>query len=196
MTTEARSSDAAAAPAAGAGTSASATRRQTAVMRRLAKIRDHKDFPAAMEHVPPAEEKLDRAQGRIRGGAVTAVAGLVFLVLGAMGTISTALGVVLGVIGLAVGGHFLFHGAKLKRQTLADPLVRICALVADRRSETSPTWLGGRTTYYFALQFEDGENGEFRYPGRGTQDDLLVKGQTGVAFLRGDTLLAWKNVRV
>lgn len=194
MTTEARPSDAHATD--GQGASASATRRQTAVMRRLAKIREHKDFPAALEHVPPAEEKLDRAQGRIRGGAVAAGIGLGLLVLGALGTIPIALGIALGVIALAVGGHFLHRGHKLKKQTLADPLVRICALVADRRSETSPTWLGGRTTYYFALQFEDGENGEYRYPGRGTQDDLLVKGQTGVAFLRGDTLLAWKNIRV
>lgn len=191
MTTEAQSSGTAAPEA-----SASATRRQTAVMRRLAKIRDHKDFPRAMEHVPPAEEDLDRAEAQIRLGGIGTVLGLAFLVLGATGTMSTALGIVLGVIGLATGGHFLFHGSKLKKVTLKDPLVRICALVADRRSETTPTWLGGRTTYYFALQLEDGEKGEYRYPGRGTQDDLLVKGQTGVAFLRGTTLLAWKNIRV
>jgi len=191
MTTEAQSSGAAAPEA-----SASATRRQTAVMRRLAKIRDHKDFPTAMEYVPPAEEDLERAAARIRGGAIGAGLGLVVLILGATGAISTALGIVLGVIGLAAGGHFLFHGWKLKKATLQHGLVRICALVADRRSETTPTWLGGRTTYYFALQLEDGEKGEYRYPGRGTQDDLLVKGQTGVAFLRGGTLLAWKNIRV
>ncbi|QDU86044.1 hypothetical protein Pla163_31930 [Planctomycetes bacterium Pla163] len=176
--------------------SASATRRQTAVMRRLAKIREHKDFAEAMQHVPPAEEDLDRAAARIRGGAASAGIGLAFLLLGALGTVPVGLGIALGVIGLAVGGHFLYHGWKLRKTTLVDPLVRVCALVADRRSETTPTWLGGRTLYFFALQLEDGTSGEYRYPGRGTQDDLLVKGQTGVAFLRGQTLLAWKNIRV
>lgn len=176
--------------------SASATRRQTAVMRRLAKIREHKDFAEAMQHVPPAEEDLDRAAGRVRLGMIGAGLGLVFLVLGALGTIATGLGIALGVIGLAVGGHFLYHGWKLRKATLVHPLVRACTLVADRRSETTPTWLGGRTLYFFALQLEDGTSGEYRYPGRGTQDDLLVKGQTGVAFLRGSTLLAWKNIRV
>jgi hypothetical protein len=177
-------------------TSASTSRRQTAVTRRLAKIREHADFPAAAAYVPPAEEDLDRAEARIRWGFVLLLVGLALVALGAAQVFGGVVGIVFGALALFAGGHFLFHGNKLRRAVLAVPLRHVCALVADRRSETNPTWIGGRTVYYFQLQFEDGENGEFRYPGRGTQDDLLVKGLTGVAFLRGDTLIAWKNIRV
>jgi hypothetical protein len=177
-------------------TSASSTRRQTAVTRRLAKIREHADFPAAEAYTPPAEEDLDRASKEVRGGLVLLVVGAALVALGAASVFGGVLGIVVGVLALLAGGHFAFHGSRRRAAVLARPLTRICALVADRRSETTPTWLGGRTIYYFTLQLEDGETGEYRYPGRGTQDDLLVKGLTGVAFLRGDTLIAWKNIRV
>ena len=41
-------------------TTNTSTRKQTALMKRLARMHDHKDFPKAMEHVPPAEEDVDR----------------------------------------------------------------------------------------------------------------------------------------
>ena len=178
-------------------TSPTSTRKQTALMKRLARMRDHKSFPAAMEHVPPAEEDVDRADSRRRNGIVLVVVGaaLLWLASGA-GTFGM---IVLGLAGLAAvgfGARGFLQGTSERAKVLANSLERRPALVADRRSETLAKWSGGRTTYYFQLEFDDGTNGEFRYPGRGVQDDLLVKGVTGVAFLRGDTLIAWKTIKV
>jgi hypothetical protein len=178
-------------------TTAPTTRKQTALMKRLARMRDHKDFPRAMEHVPPAEEDLERADRRRRRGLVAVVlAGLIGLGAASSSTIGMIAWGAVSVIVAGLGLRELFGGAAERSTVLKDPLERRPALVADRRSETEAGWMGGRTTYYFQLEFDDGTNGEFRYPGRGVQDDLLVKGMTGVAFLRGRTLIAWKSIKV
>lgn len=177
---------------------ATQTRKQTALMKRLARIHEHKDFPKAQEHVPPTEEDLEAAARSVRRGVALWV---IAVLLGGLAVTRDAVAgqVLLGALAVAaaVGGAKLFiAGSSRRRAVLADPLERRAALVADRRSETTANWFGGRTTYYFQLEFDDGTNGEFRYPGRGVQDDLLVKGNTGVAFLRGRTLIAWKNIKV
>jgi hypothetical protein len=176
---------------------AETTRKQTALMKRLARMREHKDFPEALQYVPPAEEDLERATREQRSGGLLALAGLA---LGALAlTRGTAGLVLLGLLALAalvLGVRRWLRGRQRRVGVLALPLDRRPALVADRRSETTTGWLDGRTTYFFQLEFDDGSSGEFRYPGRGVQDDLLVKGVTGVAFLRGPTLIAWKNIKV
>ena len=78
----------------------------------------------------------------------------------------------------------------------AVPLLKRPALVTSRRSETSPSGAGYRTVYFFQLEFADGCSGEFRYPGRGVNHDLLVSGNTGVAFTRGDLLVDFLPIRV
>ena len=193
---EAPAAPSSATTASGGEAGAGAARRQTALMRRLAKIKDHADYPAAMAHVPPSEEDLERAATMLRRGVIATALGVAFVLLGVADVVGSVWSLVVAIPAIAAGGHWIFHGWRVRAKTLEKPLVRACALVADRRSETAPTWLGGRTVYYFQLQLEDGTGGEYRYPGRGTQDDLLVKGLTGVAFLRGDTLIAWKNIRV
>lgn len=178
-------------------TTNTSTRKQTALMKRLARMHDHKDFPKAMEHVPPAEEDVDRADGRRRAGIGFALVGVVFALLASMA--GTAGAVFLGALAIASlgwGGREFLGGNSERGEVLSNSLERRPALVADRRSETIARWADGRTTYYFQLEFDDGSNGEFRYPGRGVQDDLLVKGVTGVAFLRGNTLIAWKTIKV
>ena len=167
-------------------------------MRRLAKMKDHKDYPKAMEHVPPTEEGLERADSLRNRGLAELILGaaLTGLGLGLAGGFWTWVWVALGAAAAAFGLKHLFVGMGSRSKHLSDSLDRVAALVSDRRSQTEMGWLEGRTTYYFQLELEDGSSKEFRYPGRGTQDDLLVKGQTGVAFLRGRTLLAWKNIRV
>jgi hypothetical protein len=50
--------------------------------------------------------------------------------------------------------------------------------------------------YFFQLEFADGGSGEFRYPGRGVNHDLLVSGNTGVAFTRGELLVDFLPIRV
>lgn len=177
---------------------AAPTRKQSALMRRLAKMKDHKDYPKAMEHVPPTEEGLERANGlRNRGlGELVLGGALVGLGLGIAAGLWTWLWVVLGAVAAVFGLKHVFSGLAARTKHLADPLERRAALVSDRRSQTEMGWLEGRTTYYFQLELEDGNSHEFRYPGRGTQDDLLVKGVTGVAFVRGGTLIAWKTIKV
>ena len=176
---------------------ATSTRKQTALMKRLARMHDHKDFPKAMEHVPPTEEDVEQAERRRRGGVVFLVVGAILAFLASQsGTVGAILLGLFATLCLAVGVRQLISGTGARARVLSNPLERRPALVADRRSETLAKWSGGRTTYYFRLEFDDGTNGEFRYPGRGVQDDLLVKGVTGVAFLRGDTLIAWKTIKV
>jgi hypothetical protein len=70
------------------------------------------------------------------------------------------------------------------------------ALVVSRRSETAVRARGHRTVYYFQLELGDGSAGEFAYPGRGTSDDLLVAGNTGIAYTRRQTLVAFRSIRV
>ncbi len=177
---------------------ASPTRRQTALMKRLAKMRDHKDFEKANEHVPPTEELLQQAAADTRAAGLwligTIVAAMLFVSSGTIlfKIVLTALG--LYFVTRAVK-HFMSAQAA-RGSVVSTPLLRTPALVADRRSETTSNWFGGRTIYYFRLELEDGTAAEYRYPGRGVQDDLLVKGMTGVAYLRGDTLIAWKTIKV
>lgn len=177
---------------------AAPTRRQTALMKRLAKMRDHKDYEKASQHVPPTEEGLQQAASDMRMAGLWLVGAMVTGMFLA-GSGSLVLQILFGLFTLALllraVQHFMAAGAARKR--VADtPLVRSPALVADRRSETTSTWWSGRTIYFFKLELEDGTSSEFRYPGRGVQDDLLVKGMTGMAYLRGDTLIAWKTIKV
>ena len=184
---------------AAADTPAAPTRKQTALMKRLARMREHDDFPRAMEHVPPTEEDLERARGKLRVGGVVVVVGGLLLWQGLSGGDGGAVrwvGVAVAALVAGLGIKLVLDAVSRRAAILSNALERRVALVADRRSETTVTWFGGRTTYFFQLEFDDGTNGEFRYPGRGVSDDLLVKGSTGVAFLRGDTLLAWKNIKV
>lgn len=184
-TTEASPENAPAAP----------TRKQTALMKRLARMKEHKDFPKAMEHTPPTEENLERASRKVRNALLLIVGGALIAIWGlTAGTGWFRVG--LGAFMIVRGMLLAMRGLSERSSTLSSPLERRVALVADRRSETALGWVEGRTTYFFQLEFDDGSNGEFRYPGRGVSDDLLVKGNTGVAFLRGDTLIAWKNIKV
>jgi hypothetical protein len=179
-------------------TSATSAPKQTALMKRLARMREHKDFEAAQAHIPPTEEVLEQASRDSRRGGVMLAIGLL---LGANALRHSALlwQLFWGAIGatfVVLGARRFARGKAASGEYIKNPLRRVPALVADRRSQTDLDWMGGRTTYHFQLEFDDGTNGEFKYPGRGTQDELLVKGNTGLAYLRGDTLIAWKHIKV
>ena len=181
-----------------AQTAAAASPKQTALMKRLARMREHKDFEAAMAHTPPTEEVLERASKDSRGGGVMLALG-VLLGGNAVRHSSLLWQLFWGAIGatlVVLGARRFARGKAASGEYLKNPLRRVPALVADRRSETDLAWMGGRTTYHFQLELDDGTSAEFRYPGRGTQDELLVKGNTGLAYLRGDTLIAWKHIKV
>jgi hypothetical protein len=85
---------------------------------------------------------------------------------------------------------------RARRQILARPLLKRPAIVLDRRSTTKMGSWNGKTTYFFQLEFLDGSEGEFRWPGRGVDHAPLVTGATGLAFTRGDTLLGMRAIRV
>ena len=148
-----------------------------------------------MAHTPPTEEALERAASSIRLGGLLLLVGGVLSLLNIAGGIAWFALILTGALA-AFGIKLLLGGLARRKEALKDPLERRIALVSDRRSETALGWLAGRTIYFFRLEFDDGTGGEFRYPGRGVADDLLVKGNTGVAFLRGDSLIAWKNIKV
>ena len=69
------------------------------------------------------------------------------------------------------------------------------AYLVRRRSETHDN-IRGDVVYYFLIQFCDGSEGEFRFPGRGVSEELYSNGMTGVAFTRGDELLHMERVRI
>ena len=69
-------------------------------------------------------------------------------------------------------------------------------LILDRRSETEIRGWSGSTCYYFEIEFEGGISGEFAYPGRGASEEPYVNNLPGVAYTRGETLLAFKHIRV
>jgi len=75
------------------------------------------------------------------------------------------------------------------------PLLVRPAIVAERRSETNLEghW-GARTVYFFTLRFDDGSEGEFKWPGQGLSNEPMTNGQTGIAYTRGQDLIAFRKL--
>jgi hypothetical protein len=167
---------------------------------RLARMREHKDYAPAIAWVPPEEPATERAVGRLRLGFFGLAVGLVLVVQAAarlgLEQIARAPLAWLGVLLLLLGVAGVARAARRIRAARAWPILRRAALVTARRSETDPRGGPGGTVYFFVLDFEDGTGGEFRFPGRGAHYELLVPGNTGVAYTRRDELLEFKAIRV
>lgn len=88
----------------------------------------------------------------------------------------------------------LARSSVLLRVSAARPLLRRPAIVVERRSETAMARRGGPTVYYFSLRFDDGSEGEFRWPGQGTLYEPMANGMTGVAYTRGETLVEFRRL--
>jgi hypothetical protein len=177
---------------------------------KLAKLLEQDALPEALEWTPP-EGSSFQAGIRAKSRAVTLLpAGVVLLILGRLihggsdgGTSDsggpgfasiflTALGVL-----LTLGGITLWlRGSSACKRALSMPLLRRPAYIRDRRSETQVVGWGGRTTYYFELEFEGGQVAEFSHEGRGPSEDPYVNGMTGVAYTRGTELLHFRQVRI
>ena len=69
-------------------------------------------------------------------------------------------------------------------------------VIVDRGSTTELQGWGGRTTYSFRIEFEGGIVGEFARPGGGANEEPYVTNLPGVAYTRGQELLAFRHVRV
>jgi hypothetical protein len=90
----------------------------------------------------------------------------------------------------------LFKSKAQQQRAVEAPLLKRSALITDRRSETTIHGWKGETTYYFQIEFADGIEGEFAYPGHGSNEEPYVTNLPGVAYTRAETLLAFKHIRV
>lgn len=88
----------------------------------------------------------------------------------------------------------LARSTALRKVSAARPLLRRPAIVVERRSETAITKHGHPTIYFFSLRFDDGSEGEFRWPGQGTLYEPLTNGMTGVAYTRGEAMIEFKRL--
>jgi hypothetical protein len=101
-----------------------------------------------------------------------------------------------GVIVLILGIWAFIQGRNSMQRAHRFPLLKRPALILDRRSETRIRGWSGDTTYFFKLEFEDGAQGEFNFPGLGPQEDPYATNLPGVAYTRGQELLHFRHVRV
>lgn len=169
---------------------------------RIARVRENAEFPEAEAWTPP--ESMDWHVGaRMRWWAAPLGAlGLLVAAVGVAPPLGRGLdagGIVLAVVAAGLLGGALrlaVRGAALQKLAVARPLLRRPGLIVDRRSETEIRGWGGRTTYYFKIEFEDGVVGEFRFPGLGAREDPYATNLPGVAYTRGEDLLHFRHIRV
>jgi hypothetical protein len=169
---------------------------------RLKRMREHPSFPAAQAFVPPDSE-VERAVvvRRNRGLAIAVVGGLWFA--SALAIQGCTSGIDFRSPWLWVGDALAFTGALVivsatrarARAGGGKPLLVRPAIVAERRSETNleGRW-GARTVYFFTLRFDDGSEGEFKWPGQGLSNEPMTNGQTGIAYTRGEGLVAFRKL--
>lgn len=170
---------------------------------RIERVKGHADYEEAVAAQPP--ESREYHDGARRRWWAVPVLGMGALVLvgsaipaiqsGGLG-LGSVVALLLG-LGLVAGSAWLFvTGRSMQEKALAMPLLRRPGLIVDRRSETEIRGWGGRTTYYFKIELEEGVVGEFRFPGLGAQEDPYATNLPGVAYTRGTDLLHFRHIRV
>lgn len=163
---------------------------------RLKRLRENPQFETLSNWTPSDHEYLDAAR-RQRGFAA-----VWFGVALALGLVSWAragsggdfIWYGLTVAALVVMLVFLARGAAIQRTDSGKPMLRRPAIVIERRSETVVVARGNPTVYFFSLRFDDGSEGEFRWPGQGTLYEPLTNGMTGIAFTRGARLVEFRRL--
>lgn len=175
----------------------------TKTMQRLARMADHKDYAAAMAWDPPSELEhprirplASRASVHFLVGSIIGFAALVRWVLpgGPDSVLAPALAV-LAVIFFVLSFAGRWQAHRLLKTARQAPLLKRACLVRDRGSVMGEHG-DETTTYMFDLEFGDGTQGDFAYPGRGASHDPMTRGATGVAYTRRNHLLAFKQIRV
>ncbi|MBK7642175.1 MAG: hypothetical protein IPJ19_03870 [Planctomycetes bacterium] len=169
---------------------------------RLKRMREHANFPAAQAFVPPDPE-VERvvAKKRNRGlllvifGALWLAVALLVQFLGSgIDLRSPWLWVGDGVALLGILSIVTAAGARAAASG-GKPLLVRPAIVAERRSETNPEGrYGARTLYFFTLRFDDTSEGEFKWPGQGLSSEPMANGQVGIAYTRGEDLIAFRKL--
>jgi len=166
---------------------------------RIGRIREHKDYPEALNWTPPEGHRHQQGlrlvwwgqRGLVLGAALVGIAAVRDLEHLASSTLTW-----LGVIALGAGTWFMVRGRGAQRSALRFSLMKRPALILDRRSETRIQGWSGDTTYFFKLEFEDGAQGEFAFPGLGPQEEPYSTNLPGVAYTRGQDLLHFRHIRV
>lgn len=170
------------------------------VVERLTRMKEKPEYELGLAYRPMEGPHCREAIARGRRGMVLGAIGLI-IAGGALARaddwrLVTIAQLVAGLGLVAVGLTFGLRALATRKRTLSKPLLIRPARVGERRSETEIRGADGITVYYFQLQFDDGSEGEFAYPGRGASDEPLATGATGVAYTRGPELLSFKRIRV
>jgi hypothetical protein len=169
---------------------------------RLKRMREHANFPAAQAFVPPDPEVERAVAARRNRGLVGLIAGVLWIAVVLLvqslnsGVDLRSVWMLGGAILIALGlARIASAGSARRASGSQKPLLVRPAIVAERRSETDAEgrW-GARTTYYFTLRFDDGSEGEFRWPGQGLSTEPMANGQTGIAYSRGEDLIAFRKL--
>ena len=167
---------------------------------RLRKIEEKtEDWEAAMAWTPVEGPHYQRALRRRQIGSLMVVIGAVVLGLWLLMKGDGAswfgffpiLAYLITLPGLLLALQGAIECTKIKRT----PMLRRAAIINARRSETE-LGRGNTVTYFFEVEFPEDTSGEFAYPGRGAEDDLMVPGVTGCAYTRGTELIAFRRIRV
>ena len=168
------------------------------ILERLARMEEKPEFAEALAEDAPWSPEYARARNRRTQGTVLAVLGLVLLALPALFSggwsfgFTAALGGIVALVGLVLVARDLATSRALEARSV----LKRSACVIERRSESRSGGGGSELTYFFDIQFGDGSEGEFFYPGRGVAEELYANGLTGVAYTRGQELLSIKRIRV
>jgi hypothetical protein len=164
------------------------------IVKRLQAMEEKPEFEAALAEVSPWTPEYTQAANRQMHARVLLALGVVVIalasVLGGGDLLSpwTVLGGALFVVGLV----WLLRATALRKRLASTKVLARSAYIVRRRSESD---MKGPVTYFYELQFGDGSEGEFAYPGRGASEDPYTNGMTGVAFTRGTELLHMERVR-
>lgn len=166
---------------------------------RILRVREHEAYAKTEAIQPPENLDFQRGGQAIFRGKVALSLALIAVALGAvLGGVAllmhwaTWLGILLAVAGVTL----IMKGTTGRKKSVQLPLLKRPGLILDRRSETEIKGWSGFTTYYFEIEFEDGTRAEFRYPGRGSNEEPYVNNLPGLAFTRGADLLVFKHIRV
>jgi hypothetical protein len=163
---------------------------------RLKRLRENPQFGTLSQWTPTDQEYLDAAR-RVRGFAalwftLAVVAGLV--AWARVGTPGDFVWYALTGLFLVATLVLLVRSWSIQRTDADKVMLRRPAIVVERRSETLAEAQGNPTIYFFTLRFDDGSEGEFRWPGQGTLYEPLTNGMTGVAFTRGERLVEFRRL--
>ncbi|MEO6708517.1 MAG: hypothetical protein ABI054_00030 [Planctomycetota bacterium] len=166
--------------------------------KRLAKVKAHADFAAALAWLPidPVFEK-QAARSRAIGGILIPI-GIAVALLASMVTYAAAsyqmrVLAAAGII-VMVGIGFLARAASVRGKHRNTPMLKRAAYVLDRRSVTNEHGGVGSTTYVFKIRFEDGSEGEFSHVGRGSMYEPPANGAAGVAYTRGARMIEFRRI--